>query len=190
MPATAAEHPALLVVGDSLSAAHGLSRDEGWVALLEARLNATPTPYRIINASIGGDTTRGALERLPGALKRHRPRVVIIELGGNDGLRGIALDEMKSNLRRLVELSQASGARVLLLGMHLPPNYGPVYTKRFHATYHTVAKLTGAGLVPFFLEGVAEERTLMQEDGIHPRAAAQAQMLDNVWPYLEPLLTP
>ncbi len=185
----AGEPPALLVVGDSLSAAHGLSREEGWVALLETRLNER-TPYRIVNASIGGDTTRGALERLPGTLKRHRPRVVIIELGGNDGLRGIALEEMKSNLTRLVELSQASGARVLLLGMHLPPNYGPVYTERFHATYHTVAKLTGAGLVPFFLKGVAEERTLMQEDGIHPRAAAQAQMLDNVWPYLEPLLAP
>ncbi len=186
----ATERPALLVVGDSLSAAYGIDGSDGWVSLLQAKLAQHRYPHRVINASISGDTTRGALTRLPRALERHRPQVVIIELGGNDGLRGISLQEMESNLTDMVHMSQRQDAKVLLLGMRLPPNYGPAFTKRFHAIYHTVADRAQAALVPFFLEGVATDRALMQADGIHPSAAAQPRLLDNVWPQLQPLLTP
>lgn len=187
--APAGERP-VLVLGDSLSAGYGLDMEQGWVALLQQRLNQSQPPVQAINASISGDTTRGARTRLPKALEQHRPGVVIIELGGNDGLRGIGLDEMARNLRDMADLCRQQGAHVLLLGMRLPPNYGPAYSERFHAVYRQVAEQTGVALVPFFLEGVAEDRALMQPDGIHPRAEAQGRMLENVWPYLEPLLTP
>ncbi len=186
----AAERPVLLVVGDSLSAAYGIDGNDGWVSLLQAKLLQNRYPHRVINASISGDTTRGALTRLPRALEQHRPEVVIIELGGNDGLRGISLQEMQSNLTDMVHMSQRQNAKVLLLGMRLPPNYGPAFTKRFHAIYHTVADRAQIALVPFFLEGVATDRALMQADGVHPTAAAQPRLLDNVWPQLQPLLTP
>jgi acyl-CoA thioesterase-1 len=184
----AAEDPRLLVVGDSLSASYGIPAERGWVNLLQQRLREQGLAYEVVNASISGDTTRGGLARLPRALSVHQPRLVIIELGGNDGLRGVAPQEMERNLVQMVRLSQQAGARVLLLGMRLPPNYGPVFTQRFHAVFHRVADQTGVPLVPFFLEGVATEPALMQDDGIHPTAAAQQRMLENAWPALNGLL--
>ncbi|WP_018954525.1 arylesterase [Thioalkalivibrio sulfidiphilus] len=192
--ADAQERHTLVVLGDSLSAAYGMAEREGWVALLERRLADEDLPWRVVNASISGDTTRGGLTRLPRVLERHRPSLVIIELGGNDGLRGvhpnIMIDEMRENLAELVRLSREAGAEVLLLGMHLPPNYGNHFTERFHAVYHEVARAHGVPLVPFFLEGVAEDRALMQPDGIHPTAEAQPRMLENVWEALKPMLEP
>lgn len=179
--------PTLLVIGDSLSAGYGLPPGSGWVDLLRQRLRQQGFDWQVINASITGDTTRGGLSRLPQALARHRPRVVIIELGGNDGLRGFPLAQTRANLRKLVQLSRDAGAKVLLLGVRLPPNYGE-YAERFHALYHQVAKAEQVPLVAFFMQGVAENRNLMQADGIHPAAAAQPRLLDNVWPALRPLL--
>jgi acyl-CoA thioesterase-1 len=186
------ERPTLLVLGDSLSAAYGMSEREGWVALLEQRLRQENLPWQVVNASISGDTTKGGLTRLPRALERHDPAFIIIELGGNDGLRGVhpnqMLEEMRDNLNELVRLSRDHGAQVLLLGMHLPPNYGNHFTERFHGIYHEVAREWDLTLVPFFLEGVAEDRALMQPDGIHPTAEAQARMMENVWETLQPML--
>lgn len=177
-----------MVVGDSLSAAYGIREDAGWVALLQARLHNADYPHRVVNASITGDTTAGALARLPAALKLHQPSLVVLELGGNDGLRGLSLKAMRENLTELVRLSRDAGAKVLLLGMQLPPNYGVAYTTRFERVYHRVAESKQVALVPFFLEGVAETLEMMQDDGIHPGEAAQPKMLANVWPTLEPLL--
>jgi acyl-CoA thioesterase-1 len=188
IPVTWAQVPTVLVVGDSLSAGLGIDVREGWVALLQQKLHQGGYPHQIINASISGDTSAGALARLPRALKLHQPAVVIIEIGGNDGLQGLPLDAMKSNLERIVRLAQQAGARVLVLGMRLPPNYGPAYTERFYASYRMVARRTGVPLVPFFLEGVAGDPALMQTDGVHPKVDAQARMVANVWPYLLPLL--
>ena len=182
--------PRVLVVGDSLSAAYGMDPAEGWTELLAKRLQAEGYGFEVVNASITGDTSRGALARLPRLLERHRPAIVVLELGGNDGLRGISLEEMRTNFRRMIELSHDRGARVLLLGMHLPPNYGPAYTRAFHAVYHDLSRDYGVALVPFFLEGVAEREDLFQADRIHPNAAAQPYLLQNVWPQLEPLLNP
>jgi acyl-CoA thioesterase-1 len=182
--------PVILVFGDSLSAAYGIEAERGWVRLLEERLRATSRRYRVVNLSISGETTRAAVPRLDAALEKYRPVVVIIELGGNDGLRGISLGEMRDNLANLVRASQEHGARVLLLGMRLPPNYGSYYAGKFHEIYKQIAAERQVTLVPFFLAGVAEDRQLMQEDGIHPTAAAQPLLLDALWPYLEPLLSP
>jgi acyl-CoA thioesterase-1 len=178
----------VLVLGDSLSSAYGMDVELGWVHLLQQRLDAGATPYRVVNASISGDTTGGGATRLPRALATHGPHIVIVELGGNDGLRGVSLDTTRRNLDTIVRLSLESGARVLLVGMRLPPNYGPAYTERFHAQFRKLAEQRGVAHVPFLLEGVGGERALMQDDGIHPRAEAQAMLLDNVWPHLEPLL--
>jgi len=183
-----AGNPVLLVIGDSLSAAYGISRDAGWVALLEERLERHGLAWHVVNASISGDTSRGALARFPDALARHAPAVVVIEIGGNDGLRGLPARELEANLRRMVGLAQAAGARVLLVPVRLPPNYGPVYTERFNAAYREVAASTGASLSAGILDGVADEPAAMQADGIHPVAAAQPRLLDNVWPALEALL--
>ena len=180
--------PVLLVLGDSLSTGYGFDVERGWVRLLERRLAERGHEHRVVNASISGETTRGALGRLPELLRAHRPSIVIVELGGNDGLRGISLEVTREQLRAIATKSLGSGARVLLLGMRLPPNYGPVYTQRFHAIYHDVARELGVALVPFFLEGVGDRPELMQADGIHPRARAQPALLDTVWPQLEPLL--
>jgi len=180
----------ILVFGDSLSAAYGIEAERGWVRLLEERLRATSRRYRVVNLSISGETTRAAVPRLDAALEKYRPVVVIIELGGNDGLRGISLGEMRDNLANLVRASQEHGARVLLLGMRLPPNYGSYYAGKFHEIYKQIAAERQVTLVPFFLAGVAEDRQLMQEDGIHPTAAAQPLLLDGLWPYLKPLLSP
>lgn len=180
--------PAILVIGDSLSAGYGLRPGEGWVNLLEQRVRSQGYPYRIANASVSGETTRGGLARLPRALTVHEPDIVIIELGGNDGLRGFPLDVMRENLERMIALSRDAGARVLLLGMHLPANYGGDYTQRFHQVFLDIAKAEQVPLVPFFLDGVAMRPEMMLDDGIHPSAAAQETMLENVWPMLERLL--
>ena len=180
--------PTLLVLGDSLSAGHGIETTQGWVHLLSARLEDRPRPYRVVNASISGETTRGGLERLQHQLDTHSPEIVVVELGGNDGLRGLPLAETQRNLNTIVERALGAGARVLLVGIELPPNYGPTYTSKFRAIFGELATQFGVPLVPFLLEGVALEPGLMQADGLHPRAEAQPRLLDNVWPFLEPLL--
>lgn len=178
----------LLVLGDSISAAFGLDTRQGWVSLLEQRLAAEGFAYRVVNASVSGDTSAGGLARLPTLLAEHRPQLVIVELGGNDGLRGQAPAQLQQNLAAMVQQSQKVGAKVLILGMQLPPNYGVRYTTAFADVFPKVANQTGAALVPFLLEGVGGVPALMQDDGIHPGAAAQAQLLDNVWLSLKPLL--
>lgn len=174
----------MLVVGDSLSAAFGIAQEESWVALLGERLRAKGYGYGVVNASITGDTTTGGLKRLPRALELHRPSVVIIELGGNDGLRGTPIAVMRDNLARMIELSRAAGARVVLAGMQIPTNYGGPYTRSFAAVYPELAKKYGTGLVAFFLDGVALDMKWFQADGIHPTAEAQPLLADNVWPVL------
>jgi len=178
----------LLVVGDSISAGYGLAEGQGWVRLLERRLQEQKLDYQVVNASISGDTTAGGLARLPKLLADHQPTVVAIELGGNDGLRGQPLAQFERNLTALVEQAKARGARVLLLGMRLPPNYGPRYTDGFAQVYTDVAKAQQVALVPFLLEGVGGDPAFMQPDGIHPQANAQQRLLDNAWPQLQPLL--
>lgn len=180
--------PTLLVLGDSISAAYGIAQDSGWVALLQQRLAQTGYPHRVVNASISGDTTRGGLERLSASLRTHEPDLVIIELGGNDGLRGLSLSDMAANLRGLVRKSQEAGAQVLLVGIVLPPNYGPQYTTAFARTYETVAQQFKVPLVRNLFEGVGENMSAFQADGIHPTAASQARLLENVWVELEPML--
>ncbi len=181
----------LLVVGDSLSAEYGLARGSGWVALLEARLTERRMAVTVVNASISGDTTSGGRSRLPALLARHEPDVVLIELGGNDALRGLPLDMTRSNLRDMARAAKAVGARVLLVGMQVPPNYGRRYAEDFQALFATVAREEKTALVPFLLAGVADgpdAESMFQPDRIHPSAAAQPRMLDNVWPVLLPLL--
>jgi acyl-CoA thioesterase-1 len=187
-PVAALGAPTILVLGDSLSAAHGMDRDDSWVALLEDRLAAEGFPHEVVNASISGETSRGGRDRVDGILADHEPAVLIVELGGNDGLRGQPLAALRENLTSIIQRAREAGARVLLVGVRLPPNYGPAYTEAFAAVYAEVADDTEVALVPRFLEGVAERRQLMQNDGIHPTASAQPTMLENVWPALEPLL--
>jgi acyl-CoA thioesterase-1 len=184
----AAERPAILVVGDSLSAGYGLKREQGWVSLLQRRLDAQGYGYRTVNASVSGETTGGGLARLPRALERHRPAIVVIALGGNDGLRGLPVGELRGNLQSMIRASRAAGARVVLAGMRIPTNYGPQYTEKFFAVYADLAKAEKVALVPFFLEGIALRDDLFQDDGIHPNVEAQPILLANVWPVLEPLL--
>lgn len=178
----------VLVMGDSLSAGYGLRPGEVWVSLLEQRLQQDYPEATVINASISGETTAGALARMPRALEVHHPTVVVIELGGNDGLRGFPLPVVRANLEQLIALSRAAGADVLLLGMRLPANYGPQYTERFHQLYLDLAEAQKVPLVDFFLEDFALDDGLMQDDGIHPTAEAQPLMLDEVWPKLAALL--
>ena len=180
----------LLVVGDSLSAAYGIATDTGWVAQLQQRLRQQRLDYTVINASISGDTTANGRTRLPAALTRHRPDVVVIELGGNDGLRGLSPAEMKRNLSAMVRAAKTGGARVLLIGIKLPPNYGARYNREFERVYRQVADDHATALVPHLLDGVAGVDGMMQADGIHPTAAAQKRLLENVWPALQPLLKP
>lgn len=175
-------------MGDSLSAAYGMRVEQGWVALLQQRLASEGYGYRVVNASESGETTGGALARLPRALTKQRPAVVIIELGGNDGLRGLPIDGVQSNLESMVRLSRKSGAGVLLIGMRIPPNYGPAYTQAFHELFAQVAASQRVPLVPFLLDGIALDEGLMQDDGLHPNAAAQPKLLAQVWPLLAPLL--
>jgi acyl-CoA thioesterase-1 len=181
--------PTVLVLGDSLSAAYGIRVEQGWVSLLQERLTASGYGYRVVNASASGETTGGALARLPRALEKQHPAVVIIELGGNDGLRGLPIKDVRSNFESLIRRSRQAGAKVLLIGMRIPPNYGPAYTLSFHEMYGAVASKERVPLVPFFLDGIALDDSLMQEDGLHPNAAAQPKLLDQVWPKLVPLLS-
>ena len=178
----------VLVVGDSLSAAFGMELREGWVALLAARLVQQQPRYRVVNASVSGDTTANGLARLPRLLAEHRPAIVIIELGGNDGLRGLAPEQMKKNIGTMIAKSKVQGAKVLLLGVELPPNYGPKYNERFQRVYKDLAAENRVPLVPSVMDGVGTKVELMQADRIHPNAAAQEKMLDNVWPALRTLL--
>lgn len=188
---SAAAHAAgpLLVLGDSLSAAHNIPQQAGWVALLEHRLNQRGAPApKVINASISGETTAGALARLPALLAQYRPSLVLVELGGNDGLRGLPPAELAANLDAIIRTSRDAGARVLLLGIDLPPNYGRAYRDRFRAVYSDLAKKHRVPLLPFLLDGVALQPGLMQEDGVHPTAEGQPRVLDNVWGLLQPML--
>jgi len=178
----------VLIVGDSISAAFGLDTRVGWVALLEKRLRDEGFKDQVVNASISGDTSAGGQARLPALLAEHKPELVIIELGGNDGLRGQLPTQLKQNLASMIDNARASGAKVLLLGMQLPPNYGARYTKAFAEVYPALAEEKNVALVPFFLEGVGGHPELMQADGIHPGPAGQDKLLNNVWPTLKPLL--
>ena len=180
--------PTILVLGDSLSAAFGIRVEQGWAALLQARLRTKGYGHRVVNASSSGETTGGALARLPRALATHRPAIVIVELGGNDGLRGLPIADIRSNLEAIVQRSRQAGAKVLLVGMRVPPNYGTAYTTQFHGLFGELAARHRLPLVPFFLERVALDDSLMQDDGIHPTVAAQPILLDEIWPRLEPLL--
>ncbi len=187
-PVARADPPVILVVGDSLSAAYGIRLEQGWVSLLQRRLEAEGYGYRVVNASTSGETTGGALARLPRALERHRPAIVVLELGANDGLRGLPISQVRANFDAMLQLSRAAGARILLIGMHIPPNYGPSYTSAFDSMYRELAPADDPPLVPFLLDGVALDDSLMQADGLHPNAAAQPRLLDTVWPKLKPLL--
>lgn len=178
----------VLIVGDSISAAFGLDTRLGWVSLLEQRLRSEGFTDKVVNASISGDTSAGGQARLPALLAEHKPQLVILELGGNDGLRGQLPAQLQQNLASMIDSSVASGAKVLLLGMQLPPNYGVRYTQAFAEVYQQLAKEKNIPLVPFFLEGVGGHPELMQADGIHPAAVAQDKLLENVWPTLKPLL--
>ena len=188
MADTSTEDKVLLVLGDSLSAGYGIDIDQGWVSLLQKRLRQENYDYQVVNASISGETTGGGLSRLPQALSRWSPDIVIVELGGNDGLRGIAPKIIANNLKRMIEHNEQAGARSLLLGMQIPPNYGPRYTRQFHQNYRDIAETCDIPLVPFFLDGVATDPDKMQADGIHPKANAQPQMLEHVWETLQPML--
>jgi len=178
------------VLGDSLSAEYGIARGSGWANRLQERLHAQKIDAIVVNASISGETTSGGAARLPTLLKKHQPDILVIELGGNDGLRGLSLAATETNLRTMIQAGRAARARVLLLGMRLPPNYGAAYTENFHALYGKLARENKTALVPFFLEGVAQRDDLFQSDRIHPSAAAHAILLDNVWPAFRPLLSP
>lgn len=180
--------PRILIVGDSISAAYGIEIDAGWVALLQQRLQQQGYPHRVINSSISGDTSVGGRSRLPALLAREPIDILILELGGNDGLRGLSLAQTQANLQAMIEMARAAQARVLLLGMQLPPNYGSTYTAAFAKIYTRLAREQQIALVPFLLDGVATDTDLMQPDGIHPRAQAQPRLLDNVWTALVPLL--
>jgi acyl-CoA thioesterase-1 len=187
----AAEVPTLLVVGDSLSAEYGIARGSGWVALLDKRIAQQGLKWRVVNASVSGDTTSGGRSRLPALLAREKPAVVVLELGGNDALRGLPLHATRDNLVAMARASKASGARVLIAGMQMPPNYGRQYGQDFAGLFAAVAKAEGTAVVPFLLAGVADApnaEALFQPDRIHPLAAAHPRMLDNVWPALQPLL--
>jgi len=178
----------IVVVGDSLSSGYGLTAEQSWVAMLRERLDAEAYGYDVVNASIAGDTSAGGLARLPRLLKEHSPAVVVIEIGGNDGLRGQPIETLRTNLAKMIELSQQRGARVLLAGIRIPPNYGPAYTKALADVYADLAKQYRIALVDFLLEGVALHPDLMQHDGIHPNAAGQKIVLENVWRVLPQVL--
>jgi acyl-CoA thioesterase I len=184
----ATQAPVILVTGDSLSAAYGIGIEEGWVALLQKRLQAQGYPHRVVNTSVSGETTRGALARLPSELSQHKPAIVLIELGANDGLRGQSLKTMRENLARMVRLSQRAGARPVLFEMMLPANYGQQYTEDFRKSFANVARANGVPLLPFLLNSIALDPEAFQSDGIHPTAASQPRLLDAIWPALKPLL--
>jgi acyl-CoA thioesterase I len=184
-----AEDPVILVFGDSISAGYGLAHaEQGWVELLKVRLKAQGYGYQVINASVSGETTAGGLARLPRALALHHPKIVILELGGNDGLRALPIAQMRANMGQMVDLATAAGAKVLLLGMRMPPNYGPEYTDQFALVFSDLARARKLPVVPFLLTDIALVPNLLQGDDIHPNAAGQPILLENVWPALKPLL--
>jgi acyl-CoA thioesterase-1 len=178
----------ILVFGDSLSAAYGLAQTQGWASLLEKRLRDEGFDYRVANASISGETTTGGANRIEGALKAHRPDLVVIELGANDGLRGQSLEVMKRNLEKMIDASRAAKADVLLVGMRLPPNYGMAYTEKFQQTYTELARSKKTSLVPFLFEGLSDDGRFFQADRVHPTSEGQVVMLETMWKGLQPLL--
>jgi acyl-CoA thioesterase-1 len=186
--ALAGDSPVIMILGDSISAAYNMETGQSWPSLLQERLDKNGYTHRVFNSSISGDTTQGGLSRLPRLLDKHQPALVIIELGGNDGLRGIPIDVTRANLSAMIESSQAAGATVLLAEMRLPPNYGMTYTEQFNGNYGLLREKYGVLLIPFLMENVALEPGLMQADGIHPNAEAQPVLLDTVWTVLEPEL--
>ena len=182
--------PVILVFGDSISAGYGLDHvEQGWVELLKTRLKTQGYGYQVVNASVSGETTAGGLARLPRALEVHHPTILILELGGNDGLRALPISQMRANLKSMVESASAAGAKIVLLGMRMPPNYGPEYTEQFRLTFSELANDKKLPLVPFLLNDIALSPKLMQGDQIHPNALGQPILLDNVWPALKPLLS-
>ncbi|MDX5445248.1 MAG: arylesterase [Zoogloeaceae bacterium] len=184
----AAQAATILVWGDSLSAGYQLAQREAWPVLLQTRLKEKGFPHQVVNGSVSGETTAGGLTRLPEALKRHKPTIFVLELGGNDGLRGLRPQLMGENLEAMITAAKQAGARVLLIGMEMPPNYGLPYTRRFAQTFRDVAERTGAELLPFLLDGIGDNPEWFLADGIHPTAEAQHRILDNVWAKLEPML--
>ncbi|HEY5602887.1 MAG TPA: arylesterase [Gammaproteobacteria bacterium] len=186
---TASKTPVILVLGDSLSASFGIDQSIGWASLLEHKLTLHNYNYRVVNASISGETTQGGLQRLPGLLAKYQPRLVILELGGNDGLRGLSIDMISTNLQTMISKTRGFPADILLLGMRLPPNYGAFYTERFQQMYVDLGTANNIPVVPFLLKGIATREDLMQADGIHPKAQAQPLVLENVWEILKPRLT-
>ncbi len=178
----------LLVYGDSLSASYGIEEEQGWVTLLQDRLDAEKLEVRVVNGSVSGETTTGGLARLPAMLTSYEPDLMILELGGNDGLRGLPVKIMRENLAQMIDLAIAAGTEVILTGIQIPPNYGPRYTIPFFETYAELAKEKSLPLIPFLIDGIPQQPELMQNDGIHPRAEAQFMILDNVWPILKPAL--
>ncbi len=187
-PAAPEGRPTLVVLGDSLSAEYGLPRDTGWVALLRQRLATERIDYSVANASVSGDTTSGGRARLPAVLQRLKPAIVIVELGSNDALRGVPVATTEQNLRDIIAAARRAHAQVVLVGMYVPPNYGPDYTQKFHAVYTRLSKQLGVPLVPFLLAGIENKPEMFQSDQMHPGEQAQRVLLDNVWPTLKPLL--
>ncbi|MEE4216853.1 MAG: arylesterase [Xanthomonadales bacterium] len=184
----AAEEDTIVILGDSLSAAYGMEVSESWPNLLQQRLDQDGHAYRVFNSSIAGDTTQGGLTRLPRLLEKQQPAIVMIELGGNDGLRGLPLEVTRGNLAKMIELSRSAGARVIISEIRIPPNYGRTYTEKFNALFHELAGQEGVRLLPFLLEDIALEPGMMQADGIHPTVAAQPLILDVVWEVMQPIL--
>jgi acyl-CoA thioesterase-1 len=186
--AAADENLTLLIYGDSLSASYGIEQEQGWVNLLKIKLLFENLPVDVVNGSVSGETTTGGLARLPAMLNSYQPQLLILELGGNDGLRGLPLELVRENLASMIDLAKANGTKVIIAGIQIPPNYGPRYTAPFFDTYAALAEQKSLPLVPFLIEGIPQQPELMQNDGIHPRAEAQLMILDNVWPILEPQL--
>lgn len=189
LPVTAmAENPKILIYGDSLSAAYGIAQQQGWPTLLKKKLADNHYQYDVINASISGETTSGGLSRLTNTLAKFKPAIIILELGANDGLRGLPLEDMAQNLSTMITISKRSKAKILLIGMKIPPNYGPRYTASFSQTYNQLSKKYKISFVPFMLKNIAAQPTLMQGDGLHPNALGQSMILDNIWPKLQLML--
>ena len=186
--AVANQEPIILVFGDSLSAAYGIREEQGWVTLLQEKLESEGFAHRVVNASVSGETSNGGLARLPAVLESHAPDLVILELGGNDGLRGLPLQALEENLQTMIDMIQQADAEVLLAGIQIPPNYGPRYTEPFAQIFPTLSERESLPLVPFLIDGIAQHPDLMQNDGIHPKAEAQFMIVDNVWPVLKPML--
>ncbi|MFC1749594.1 arylesterase [Pseudomonadota bacterium] len=185
-----AAQPTILILGDSLSAAFGIKEEEGWGALLQTKLRADGYPHKVVNASVSGETTAGGASRAGKLINRYRPQVLILELGANDGLRGLTLKAMKANLSKIVEVAQHADTKVVLVGMHLPPNYGKAYTRIFHKTYQDIADQGGLAFVPFLFAGLEDGPNYFQADNLHPTALAQPFLLRNIWPAVNDLISP